>query len=217
MVNMQCSIPGAFPASDPAQEIDSNGCIGGDRRINRRYGIRLDVGWKLIHRQRVLETGSGYTIDLSSRGILFDAERPLRSGLDVELHISWPALLHDAVALQFVVFGRIVRAEGNRAAIRTLSCEFRTARVPRESCNRTETADQLRGPSGPEKTVSGESEGEVQGGPRAGSANGRMRADVHLVPVASAPEHQFGGSEAASTHRPSRQTRGARPGDRDRH
>src|SRR5262245_56997005 len=49
--------------------------IGGDRRNDRRYGLQLDVKWKLIRRRRVLETGTGHTVDLSSGGLMFDAGR----------------------------------------------------------------------------------------------------------------------------------------------
>jgi hypothetical protein len=45
----------------------------------------------------------------------------------VELSIAWPALLHNIAPMQLVVSGRIVRAEGARAAVRMVQHEFRTA------------------------------------------------------------------------------------------
>ena len=47
--------------------------IAGNRRQNRRYDLHLEVKWKLIRRRRVLETGAGQTLDISSGGIRFDA------------------------------------------------------------------------------------------------------------------------------------------------
>jgi len=57
-------------------------------------------------------TGAGRTLDVSSGGVLFDATRPLPVGMNVELSISWPALLHNVAPLQLVISGRIIRANG---------------------------------------------------------------------------------------------------------
>src|SRR3954470_22339881 len=104
--------------------------ISGDRREDRRYGIHLEVKWKLIRRRRVLDTGTGKTLDLSSGGLLFDPGRHLPEGLNVELSITWPVLLHNVAPLQLVVSGRIVRASARSVAVRTVQHEFRTAGVP---------------------------------------------------------------------------------------
>jgi hypothetical protein len=103
--------------------------IAGDRRHDRRYELDLPTRWKLIRRRRVLETGVGRTLDLSSGGILFDAGRPLLTGYNVELSIAWPVLLQGTASLQLVVSGRIVRVDGTRIAIRTAQHEFRTTGV----------------------------------------------------------------------------------------
>jgi hypothetical protein len=106
--------------------------IAGDRRSDRRYDIALDLRWKVIRRRRVLDAGTGTTLDLSSGGILFETDRQLPTGLNVELSISWPVLLHNVAPLQLVVTGRIVRASGRRTAIRMMQHEFRTAKSPAE-------------------------------------------------------------------------------------
>jgi hypothetical protein len=100
--------------------------INGDRRYGRRYELELEVRWKLVRRRKVLDTGSGATIDLSSGGILFEAGRPLPVGMNVELSIAWPALLHNVAPMQLVVSGRIVRTSGNRTAVAMAQHEFRT-------------------------------------------------------------------------------------------
>jgi hypothetical protein len=106
--------------------------IAGDRRSDRRYDIALDLRWKVIRRRRVLDAGTGITLDLSSGGILFETDRPLPTGLNVELAISWPVLLHNVAPLQLVVTGRIVRTSGRRTAVRMIQHEFRTAKQPTE-------------------------------------------------------------------------------------
>ncbi len=107
--------------------------IAGDRRSDRRYDLSLELRWKLIRRRRVLDAGVGTTLDLSSGGVLFQSERQLPAGAHVELAISWPVLLHNVAPLQLVISGRIVRAAGQKAAIRTIQHEFRTARLSAEN------------------------------------------------------------------------------------
>src|SRR5689334_5982578 len=84
--------------------------IAGGRRRDGRYDIRVEVRWKLGRRRRVLDNGVGQTLDLSSGGLLFDAGRPLPAGLNVELSVSWPVLLHNTAPLQLIVSGKIVRS-----------------------------------------------------------------------------------------------------------
>jgi hypothetical protein len=101
--------------------------IGGDRRGERRYGIQLDIRWKLLHRRRVLDSGTGRTRDLSSHGILFETGRLVPTGSHLEVSVSWPALLHGVAALKLVAAGRVIRSDGTCAAIRITQHEFRTA------------------------------------------------------------------------------------------
>ena len=74
----------------------------------------------------------GKTIDLSSGGIHFHAGRSLPPGLNVELSITWPVLLHNVAPLQLVTAGRIVRSAGGTIAMRTTQSEFRTVGVRTE-------------------------------------------------------------------------------------
>jgi len=107
--------------------------IHGDRRSDRRYELSLEVRWKVIHRRRVLDAGVGATLDLSSSGILFEAERPLPANGNIELSVAWPVLLHNVAPLQLFISGKIVRTAGRKTAVRMLQHEFRTARVNAET------------------------------------------------------------------------------------
>lgn len=121
--------------------------IAGDRRQDRRYALQLDCRWKLIRRRRVLDTGTGNTTDLSSGGIQFDAGRHLPEGLNVELSINWPVLLHNVAPLQLVVSGRIVRARGRMIAVRAIQHEFRTIGVPADQLAALNPGSGSRGPT----------------------------------------------------------------------
>ena len=110
--------------------------IAGDRRADKRYEIRLDLRWKLVRRRRVLETGAGYTVDLSSGGILFEAGRQLPVGFHLELWVSWPIMLHSVSPLQLFVRGKIVRSQDGRTAVRMQQHELRTAGQAAEASSR---------------------------------------------------------------------------------
>jgi hypothetical protein len=128
-----------------AEQVNETEGIGGDRRNDRRYQIHLDLRWKLIRRRRVLDSGVGHTVDLSSGGVLFDPGRQLPVGLNVELSISWPVLLHNTAPLQLIVSGRIIRCISNRTALAMVQHEFRTSGVPAE--NRAALSAPARTPS----------------------------------------------------------------------
>jgi hypothetical protein len=98
-----------------------------DRRSKRRYPIELPVHYKIVKNYLVMGTGTGSSIDLSSGGIAFTSDTPLRVGSYLELSISWPVLLNQTCALKLVASGRVVRSEQNRTAISLDRYEFRTS------------------------------------------------------------------------------------------
>ena len=63
---------------------------------------------------------------MSSRGALFTTESLLPKGARIELTVSWPAKLNDAVPLNLVATGVLVRAGAKQAAIAMERYEFRT-------------------------------------------------------------------------------------------
>src|ERR1035441_8140317 len=99
--------------------VTDSDAIGGERRQDRRYRLHMEAKWKLIRRRRLLDTGAGRTVDISSGGIRFDAGRRLPEGLNVELAILWPVLLRNEAPMQLVVTGKIVRCDGRHVAIQT--------------------------------------------------------------------------------------------------
>ena len=79
--------------------------------------------------QTATDEGIGRTIDISSSGLCFEAEKPQRCGQPIEVSIAWPILLYDGVPLQLHVRGKVVRVEGSQTAACILWYEFRTRRV----------------------------------------------------------------------------------------
>lgn len=98
-----------------------------DRRVSHRLRIEREVRYKVLGvKKTVRYTGSGKTLDMSSRGVLFTTESRLPEGVTVEIAISWPALLDDATHLKLVAIGVLVRSDEGQAAISIQRYEFKT-------------------------------------------------------------------------------------------
>jgi hypothetical protein len=96
----------------------------GDRRLARRYPIATELEYRIIGREGLAYRGAGRTINLSTRGILFQSEQALTPGMRIELTIAWPARLNDAVDLNLCVSGRVARTDGKSHVVRIREHEF---------------------------------------------------------------------------------------------
>ena len=97
-----------------------------DRRATARFPLTLEVRYAIAESRRPKEVGSGQTIDLSSSGLCFLADKQLQTGLALELYIDWPVLLDGGVQLQLVMAGHVVRTRGLTTALKIERHEFRT-------------------------------------------------------------------------------------------
>ena len=98
-----------------------------DQRLNRRYPIALEVEYKLLRKGRVERLGLGKTLNVSSGGVLFEANEALPAGTSVELLMHWPFLLEGICPLKLVIQGYVVRSDTQGIAVRSKQHEFRTA------------------------------------------------------------------------------------------
>jgi hypothetical protein len=100
-----------------------------DRRASQRFAITLQVRYTVAGQRPPMETGWGSTIDLSSSGLSFTADKPLPIGQKLHLSIDWPVLLDGGVQLQLMMSGIVVRTDGTITALRIQRHEFRTRRM----------------------------------------------------------------------------------------
>ena len=97
-----------------------------ERRGARRFPVREDVRYRIVHSKTEIVNGSGTTLNIGSGGILFTTAEKLPVGSRVDLSINWPARLGGTCHMQLVVAGRIVRADQKRAVVKIERYEFRT-------------------------------------------------------------------------------------------
>ena len=95
-----------------------------DRRDSIRMPIERDVRYTVLGIRAW--AGLGKTVNISSGGVLFTTQSPLREGAEVELAISWPALLNNRIPIKLVVSGHLIRSDGALAAMYIAKYEFKT-------------------------------------------------------------------------------------------
>jgi len=97
-----------------------------ERRMKRRFNIEQDVRYKMLYGQRIAETGSGKTANISSGGVWFTTESMLTIGMPVEISMNWPVLLNDSCPMKLMIYGCVVRSNEKGAAVAIERYEFRT-------------------------------------------------------------------------------------------
>jgi c-di-GMP-binding flagellar brake protein YcgR len=100
-----------------------------ERRNAERMTIEREVHYRVLNKKDGDAEALGKTLNISSSGVLFTTEHMLPPGRRLELSISWPAQLDNKCALKLVARGRVVRFEGDRAALEIMQHEFRTKSV----------------------------------------------------------------------------------------
>jgi hypothetical protein len=107
--------------------------IRGDRRLQRRYPLELDLEFRVIDGDNVVFTGTGKTGNLSSGGVLFHAGDDVQYGPHVELAVRWPAVLGNSPFLELRIFGRMVRNDSQGVAMRMSRYHFEKLGDPRSA------------------------------------------------------------------------------------
>jgi len=98
-----------------------------ERRNKRRFRIDQEVKYKMLYGQRIAETGTGRTLNISSGGVWFSTQNMLTSGMPVELSLSWPVLLNDSCPMKLMIYGCVVRSNERGAAVAIERYAFRTS------------------------------------------------------------------------------------------
>ena len=100
-----------------------------ERRRYSRFPIEREVRYKTLSQRAEILAGVGKTLNISSSGVLFTADRQLPVGTRIEVSISWPAQLNEKCLLNLVARGRIIRQDGEQLALQIQQYEFRTQSI----------------------------------------------------------------------------------------
>jgi hypothetical protein len=96
-----------------------------ERRLKIRYPVNLNVRYRTLGRQNRI-TGLGRTVNMSSGGLLIDADQRTQVGLRLEINVEWPSMLDGLIPLQLVAVGRVVRCLESGFALSFTQYQFRT-------------------------------------------------------------------------------------------
>jgi hypothetical protein len=110
-----------------------------------RFRLKFEIHYSVSGLRVPMETGFGRTIDMSSSGLRFNADRPLQIGQKLDVSIDWPVMLDGGVQLQLIVSGVVVRSSGNETALRIQRHEFKTRRMRPNATLRQESVASVPG------------------------------------------------------------------------
>jgi hypothetical protein len=99
--------------------------ISGERRLDRRYELALNVRFTYEMDQHS-NCGYGITRNLSRGGLKFHTDTPPPEGSDLVLHVSWPFLLQNVCPLELVIWGKVLKSDGESATVVMRDYEFKT-------------------------------------------------------------------------------------------
>jgi hypothetical protein len=99
-----------------------------DQRTPAYFPIERELRFRTIGKRDEM-AGSGKTIDIGSKRVVFRTNQTLQTGKRIDMAISWPVQLNQHCALKLIASGKIVRAESGVVAISIEHYEFRTLGV----------------------------------------------------------------------------------------
>lgn len=94
--------------------------------MKRRFRLEQEVRYKMLFGQRIAETGSGVTANISSSGVWFSTVSTLSAGMPIEVSMNWPVLLNEVCPMKLMIYGCVVRSTEKGAAVAIERYEFRT-------------------------------------------------------------------------------------------
>lgn len=96
-----------------------------ERPANGRFPLKRELRFRTTGKQNGI-AGSGWTIDMTSKSLVFRTDTLLKPGKRLVVAISWPAQLDNKCALKLIARGRIVSVNLGSVAVSIEQYEFRT-------------------------------------------------------------------------------------------
>jgi hypothetical protein len=99
-----------------------------DQRAPKNFPIERELRFRTTGKRDEM-VGSGQTIDIGSKRVVFRTNQALPTGKRIDMAISWPVQLDQRCALKLIASGKIMRSESGVVAISIEHYEFRTLGV----------------------------------------------------------------------------------------
>lgn len=96
----------------------------GERRSNIRYPVVSDIHFTVKRYQRRI-SGTGRSVNISSRGLLFWSGDILPLRGKIEIRLAWPARIDGLRELTLWIEGETIRSDGQYTAVHIRRYEFR--------------------------------------------------------------------------------------------
>ncbi len=87
------------------------------RSDSTRYDIHLPLRYVAIRRGEVAIRGTGESVNVSRRGLLFRADEKIQTGDSVVVVVDWPVPSSDNEPLKLVLTGGVVRTKRSLAGV----------------------------------------------------------------------------------------------------
>jgi hypothetical protein len=107
--------------------------------VSKPLPLALDLQFT-IQARRTFIIGTGRTVLMSSKEIVFRSDRAIPLATNLKLAISWPVKLENHVGLQLTVDGFVTRAQGDFITVSIGRYQFRTRSHAKERPASTQTA-----------------------------------------------------------------------------
>lgn len=101
-----------------------------DRRATQRFSIAMDLKFGGLIPGPDEAEGSGRTVNISSKGLLFIADTPVPVGSWLSLSIDWPMAPGEGT-VTLAARGRVVHSSEGRIGVILNWHEFRRQRLPK--------------------------------------------------------------------------------------
>ncbi|HUK15004.1 MAG TPA: hypothetical protein VLW65_01260 [Bryobacteraceae bacterium] len=97
----------------------------------RDFPLALEMQYHVVGGPERETRGAGRTLWMSSREVIFETERTLPAGTELEILVSWPALLEDRIGLQLWIRGFVLHTLSHGMTAGILKYQFRTRALVR--------------------------------------------------------------------------------------
>jgi PilZ domain len=99
-----------------------------ERRSRIRFSIVLRARYAVFEPKRI--EGTGWTVNISSHGVLIVSAQKVRPGTSIRVVIEWPIFIGSVCPLKLYIRGTVIRSNHSLVAVRFSTYEFSTQPIP---------------------------------------------------------------------------------------